>query len=146
MSIKDASKRASRESLEGKNPPPPVIPESTTIDPRVEIAIDFLKAHIHRRIPLTELAEVANLSPSHLSRLFKAQTGLSPGENLRKLRMESAGQLVAEGILSIKEILSTVGYKSKNHFVRDFRSSFRLSPTEYRKRAFDNRRVSNQVK
>src|ERR1700686_3603073 len=82
MSIKDASKRASTESLEGKNSAPPAVPENTTRYPRVEIAIGFMKANLHRRIPLTELAEVANLSPSHLGRLFKAQTRLTPGERL----------------------------------------------------------------
>jgi transcriptional regulator GlxA family with amidase domain len=125
------SKRASRESLEGKNPAPPV-PESTTSNPRVAIAIDFMKANLNRRIPLTELAEVANLSPSHLCRLFKAQTRRTPGEYLRNLRMEEAGYLAATGLLSIKEIMAKVGYKSKSHFVRDFRRCFHLAPSKYR--------------
>ena len=132
MSIEDASKRASRESLEGKNPPPPGVPESTVNNPRVEIAIDFMKVNLHRRIPLTELAEVANLSPSHLCRLFKAQTRLTPGEYLRSLRMEEAAYLAAAGRLSMKEIMAMVGYKSKSHFVRDFRRSFHVAPSKYR--------------
>ena len=141
MSIKDVGKRASGESLKGKNPHQHVVSEGAPQTARVQIATDFMKANLHRRIPLTELAEVANLSPSHLSRLFKAQTRLSPGEYLRRLRMETARQLVAAGLLSIKEIMAMVGYKSKSHFVRDFRASFRLAPSEYRKRAFVNRRV-----
>src|SRR5438270_10918058 len=132
MSIKDASKRASRESLEGKNPPSPVDSKSTTRNPRVEIAIDFMKANLHRRIPLPELAEVANLSQSHLCRLFKAQTRLTPGEYLRSLRMEEAAYLAAAGLLSVKEIMARVGYKSKSHFVRDFRRSFHVAPSKYR--------------
>jgi transcriptional regulator GlxA family with amidase domain len=141
MSIKDVSKRASRQSLKGKNPHQHVVSEGAPQSARVQIAIDFMKANLHRRIPLAELAEAANLSPSHVSRLFKAQTSLSPGEYLRRLRMEKAGCLVADGLLSIKEIMAMVGYKSKSHFVRDFRSSFRLAPSEYRKSAFVNRRV-----
>jgi transcriptional regulator GlxA family with amidase domain len=97
-----------------------------------------MEANLHRRIPLAELAAVANLSPSHLSRLFKLETRLSPGEYLRKLRMEKALELVAAGLLSIKEVMSVVGYKSKSHFVRDFRKSFRLAPSEYRKRALSS--------
>src|SRR5438309_1698621 len=141
MSIKDVSKRASGESLKGKNPHQYVVSEAAPQSARVQIATDFMKANLHRRVSLAELSEVANLSPSHLSRLFKAQTRLSPGEYLRRLRMEIARQLVAAGLLSIKEIMAMVGYKSKSHFVRDFRSSFRLPPSEYRKRAFVNRRV-----
>src|SRR5713101_2720940 len=94
MSIKEASKRASTESLNEENPHPPAVTEEALRDPRVQIAIDFMKANLHRRIALTELAEVANLSPSHLSRLFKIQTRLSPGEYLRRLRMEKARHLV----------------------------------------------------
>jgi transcriptional regulator GlxA family with amidase domain len=133
MSIKDVSKRASGESLIEKNPHTHFVPATALSDSRIQIAIDFMKANLHRRIPLTELAEVANLSPSHISRLFKTQTRLSPGEYFRRLRMEKARNLVAAGLLSVKEIMAVVGYKSKSHFVRDFRRSFRLAPSEYRK-------------
>jgi transcriptional regulator GlxA family with amidase domain len=133
MSIKEASKRASSESLKGKDPQHH-IPQSTIRNPRVRIAIDFMEANLHRRISLAELAEVANLSPSHLSRLFKIQTTLSPGEYLRRLRMEKSRHLLATTLLSMKEIMATLGYKSRSHFVRHFRRSFRLPPSEYRKR------------
>lgn len=133
MSIRDVSKRASRELLKGKSPHKRFISETALSDSRIQIATDFMKANLHRRIPLAELAEVANLSPSHISRLFKTQTRLSPGEYLSRLRMEKARQLVLAGLLSVKEIMAEVGYKSKSHFVRDFRRSFRLAPSEYRK-------------
>ena len=132
MSIKEASKRASSESLK-KNPHPYAVRESGPRNPRVRVAIDFMNANLHRRIPLAELAEVVNLSPSHLSRLFKTQTRLSPGEYLRRLRMEKARHLAATSLLSVKQIMAAVGYKSKSHFVRDFRRSFHLTPSEYRK-------------
>ena len=127
MSIEDAGKRA---SLEGRNPG---VPESTR-NRRVEIAIDFMKVNLHRRIPLAELAQAVNLSPSHLSRLFKTQTRLTPGEYLRRLRMEMARQFLETSLMSMKEIMALVGYKSRSHFVRDFKDSFRLPPSEYRKR------------
>src|SRR5438132_10518370 len=133
MSIKDVSKRASGELLKGKNPHTRFVSETALSDSRIQIATDFMKANLHRRIPLAELAEVANLSPSHISRLFKTQTRLSPGEYLSRLRMEKARHLVLVGLLSVKEIMAEVGYKSKSHFVRDFRRSFRLAPSEYRK-------------
>src|ERR1700732_4720038 len=82
MSIKDASKRASGELLKGKNPQTHFVSETALSDSRIQMAIDFMEANLHRKIPLAELAEVANLSPSHISRLFKTQTRLSPGEYL----------------------------------------------------------------
>jgi len=135
MSIKDVSKRASSESLKGKIPRPHVVSEGALRNPRVDIAIDFMKANLHRRIPLAELGRVANLSSSRLSHVFKIQTGLSPGEYLRRLKMEKARHLLATSLMSVKEIMAAVGYSNKSHFVRHFRRSFRLSPSEYRERA-----------
>jgi AraC-like DNA-binding protein len=97
--------------------------------------IDFLNANLHRRISLAGLAEEANISSSRLSHIFKTAVGLSPGEYLRRLRMEKARHLLATSPLRSKEIMAMAGYNSKSHFVRHFRKSFGLSPSEYRKAA-----------
>jgi transcriptional regulator GlxA family with amidase domain len=133
MSIKEARERASRESIKGKNPRRHAA-QSKLSNSRVQIVIDFMKANLHRRIPLAELAKVAHLSPSRLSHLFKTQTGVSPGGYLRRLKMEKARHLLATSLMSVKEIMAMMGYKSKSHFVRDFRRSFRLAPSECRDR------------
>jgi AraC-like DNA-binding protein len=52
--------------------------------------------------------------------------------------MEEALHLVSAGLLSIKEIMTRVGYRSKSHFVRDFKACFRLAPSDYRKRALSS--------
>jgi AraC-like DNA-binding protein len=102
-------------------------------DLRIQTVIDFMSVNLHRRFALTQLAKVVNLSPSHLSRLFKTQTGVSPGEYLINLRMEKAGQLLAG---TIKESTAEVGYHNKSNFVVQFKKHFGLPPSEYRKRAF----------
>ncbi len=105
---------------------------------RIQAVIDFMNTNLHRRIALTELAGIASLSPSHLFRLFKLQTGLPPGEYLIKLRMEKARHLLATSFLSIKQVMATLGYdtSSRGNFVRKFKSYFDLTPSEYRKRFF----------
>jgi transcriptional regulator GlxA family with amidase domain len=108
--------------------------ESTVRNPRVQIVIDFINDNLQRKISLTELTQVANLSASHLTRLFKTHTGLTPGEYLRRLRMEKARHLIATSVLSIKQIMALAGYNNKTHFGRHFRRSFDLSPSEYRRR------------
>jgi AraC family transcriptional regulator len=102
-------------------------------DPRVDIVIDFMNANLERKVSLKELADVASLSQSHLSRLFKTQTEMSPGEYLIRLRMERARQHLATSLLSIKQVMAKVGYYNKSHFARQFRRCFHLSPSEYRK-------------
>ena len=134
MSItKKSSEDANNESGNRNQQQKAVGPEGTIQDRRVRAVIDFMNANIHRRIPLTELAEVVNLSTSHLSHLFRSETRVPPGEYLSRLRVEKARHLLATSFLSVKQIMATVGYNSKSHFVRRFRKSCGLAPSKYRK-------------
>jgi AraC-like DNA-binding protein len=113
--------------------PEPITNIIPSPDPRVEVVIDFMNANLERKVPLGELASVANLSVSRLSHLFKTQTEMSPGEYLIRLRMGKARQLLATSLLSIKQVMAKAGYYNKSHFARHFRRSFHFSPSEYRK-------------
>ena len=139
MSIKQETKRASARSLKPQIREPQTIYEAPIPDqrqdPRIRIVLDFLNANLHRRIRLTELAEAAKISPSRLSHLFKTEMGLSPGQYLMRLRMQKAGTLLATSRLSVKQIMAAAGYDDKSLFVRHFRRSFGLAPSEYRKAA-----------
>jgi two-component system response regulator YesN len=95
-----------------------------------------MNSHLERQISLADMASVTRLSPSHLSHLFKTQTGLSPGDYLRRLKMEKASQLLATTLLSIKEIMAIVGYNNRSNFLRHFRRYYDVAPSEYRERNY----------
>jgi transcriptional regulator GlxA family with amidase domain len=102
-------------------------------DPRVLEVIDFMKANLHRKLTSKDLAEAADLSVSHLFRLFKAETRLTPKQYLIELRMARAGELITKSRLSMKEIMGQVGYDTYKNFLNRFKKSFRVSPSQYRK-------------
>lgn len=132
---------ATTESEKADYPEDSVVTANTSHNPRVQIVIEFMSANLDRRVSLTELAGVGSLSASHLSHLFKTETGLSPGEYLRRLRMEKARHLLATGLLSIKQIMAIVGYTNRSNFLRHFRRYFVLAPSEYRKHAYNSHRA-----
>lgn len=123
-------------SDEQKHSEASVVAGSTVRNPRIQTAIHFMNSNLERPISLAEMASVARLSPSHLSHLFKTQTGLSPGEYLRRLRMEKASHLLATTLLSIKEIMAMVGYNDRGNFLKYFRRYFDCAPSEYRQRNY----------
>lgn len=150
MSIKHRRKRASARSPKSQTHKPQGIPEAPIKepqltpeapiqdpiqDPRIQVVLDFLHANLHRRIRLNELAEAAKLSTWRLSHLFKTEMGLSPRKYLMRLRMQKASTLLITSRLSVKQIMATAGYDDKSLFVRHFRRSFGLAPSEYRKAA-----------
>jgi AraC-like DNA-binding protein len=127
----------SRPEIEQKYDAQSEAPENVIGKARVRTVINFMSANLHRRMSLNELASVVNLSRSGFSRLFKTETGVSPGEYLIRLKMERACQLLeATTFLSIKQIMAEVGYYNKGNFVRQFKRYFYITPSEYRKRAF----------
>ena len=95
-----------------------------------------LKAwHNRGSVRLCDVARNVRLSPFHLERLIKAQTGLTFAHHLRRIRLRRAEQLLASGDYPIKEIAVAVGYTSTSTFDRAFKPTFRCSPKQWRSAA-----------
>jgi AraC-like DNA-binding protein len=82
-----------------------------------------------------DLAAQLHLSPSHLQRLFKHETGLRMGEWLITFRLQKAAYLLANSYLSVKEVARAAGYEHVSSFIRAFERRYVLTPTRYRERA-----------
>jgi two-component system response regulator YesN len=102
------------------------------MDGRVQKAVALMKDSLHRELPLSEIAQSVNLSSWHLCHLFKSETGMSPTQYLKWLRMQWAKELLETTFLSVKEIRDKVGARDESHFVRNFKSFYGLSPMQYR--------------
>lgn len=135
-SIVAISRRETERESEGASP----APNNAINSARVRAVIEFMRANLHRKITLAELANRVNLSASHFSHVFKAETGFAPIEHLINLRMEKAGDLLATTFLSVKEIMANVGYDNRANFLRRFEKDYDVTPTEYRRRAFARER------
>ena len=107
------------------------------MDPRVARSIDRMREQLHRALRVVELADVVGLSVSQLTRLFREETGSTPGQYLHQLRMERARILVERSSLSIDEIMTQVGIADRGHFARDFRRAHGCSPRALRLRLSD---------
>jgi len=80
-----------------------------------------------------DLAMEVHLSPSHLQRLFKHETGVSIGGWLHEQRLQRAAHLLMNSHMSVKEIAYTIGYEHASSFVRAFGRRFAQAPAHYRK-------------
>jgi AraC-like DNA-binding protein len=84
---------------------------------------------------ISDLAARLHLSPSHLQRIFKRETGVRLGEWLIAQRLHEAAYLLANSYLSVKEIAGAAGYEHVSSFIRAFERRYVLTPTRYRERA-----------
>ena len=102
------------------------------MDRRVHAVISLMEGSLGQRISLDQLARSVNLSPWWLCHLFKTETGLSPLQYLKALRMNHAKTLLETTFLSVKQIMNEVGLSDPSHFVRDFKSTYGTSPATFR--------------
>ncbi|MBQ8637749.1 MAG: response regulator [Lachnospiraceae bacterium] len=93
---------------------------------------DYINQNYYKDISRQELADMFYFSTAYFSRFFKKETGLNFIDYLTTTRMEKAIELL-NSRTSIDEIARKVGYKSRNHFILNFRQYTSMSPTEYRK-------------
>jgi AraC family transcriptional regulator of arabinose operon len=111
-----------------------------TAHPVIERAMDYLRRTWTdgcRSCSLAELAGAAGSSPTHLSRLFRAELGVSPGWALRVLRLQRSAMLLTRTSSSVQAISALVGFATPFHFSDTFHRHYRMSPTAYRKRAME---------
>ncbi len=93
---------------------------------------EFVRENLSRDLGLTEIAEVADLSPFHFARAFKQTMGLTPHQYLTRQRIEQAKQLLATTSLPLVEISLAAGFKNQSHFTTIFRRLTSMTPGAYR--------------
>lgn len=89
--------------------------------------------HNYQTVTLASLAELFHYSGPHLCTLIKQNTGHTFTGLIKRLRLAEAIDYLTNTNLKIGEIAEKVGYNSADHFSRVFRSTYKMSPQEYRK-------------
>jgi signal transduction histidine kinase/DNA-binding response OmpR family regulator/predicted negative regulator of RcsB-dependent stress response len=78
-----------------------------------------------------ELAGDVNMSRMQLHRKTKALTDQSPGEFLRRFRLERAKQLLSVPGTQVSEVCFQVGFNNVSHFSKAFKDFTGITPTEF---------------
>lgn len=89
---------------------------------------EYNDSHLHERIALETLAEIAQLSVYHFARAFRESVGMPPHAYIVRRRIERAQRLLRSTDLSLSEIALKVGFTDQSHFSRHFRRLTGMSP------------------
>lgn len=94
----------------------------------------YIGLHLNGPLPLERLCLVANMSSSHLRRVFKQLTGESIGGYIQRQRLERVAHTLLTTGLQVSEIIAGSGYHTKHSLAKAFTAHFGMSPTRYRKK------------
>jgi LacI family transcriptional regulator len=94
----------------------------------------FIRENIHRPIGVDDVVDQSAISRRHIERRFRGALGRTIGEEIQRVRIETAQRLLAETDLSMAQIAESAGYSSGKHFATAFRREMQLTPSAYRDR------------
>ena len=94
-------------------------------------AQQFISNHVQEKLSVPMVAKGVDVSPSYLTALFHKHLQISPGEYIRRIKLQQSKQMIREGNLNFTEIAASLQYSTVHHFSRQFKEKFGLTPTEY---------------
>jgi len=96
-------------------------------------AQQYVSSHIREKLSVPTVARMVDVSPSYLTALFHKNLQISPGEYIRRIKLQESKQMIRENSMNFSEIAATLKYSTVHHFSRQFKDKFGITPTEYAK-------------
>lgn len=99
----------------------------------IQRAQQYITAHVREKLTVPDIAKGIDVSASYLTALFNKHLQISPGEYLRRIKLQESKQMIREGNLNMTQIAAELQYSTIHHFSRQFKEKFGITPSEYAK-------------
>ena len=93
----------------------------------------YVQAHFCEPLSMTIVSNQVSMNYSLFSHLFKQYTGTNFVSYIQELRVNEAKRLLETTDDRVVELCYKVGFQDDKHFLKVFKASTGLSPTEYRR-------------
>jgi AraC family transcriptional regulator len=95
-------------------------------------AHELINDRCDENVTVTEIADAVGIHPLHLARTFRKFFDCSPGEYLRKCRIELASNLLINSKKPLVEIALSSGFGDQSQFTRSFKQHTGITPAKFR--------------
>ncbi len=109
-------------------------PEPAPYEARILRVLDHIHSHPGSDLSLDALADLAAMSRFHWHRVFRAVTGETPADAVRRIRMGRAAWWLIGTDWPIRKVARACGYPALPSFSRIFTEATGLTPAAYRNR------------
>ena len=101
--------------------------------PFIESAVKYIQKNFANDISLSGVAEMHSVSPEHLSRRFKKETGFGFSEYVTLIRLQTAEYMLRDSSdVSVSEVAYHCGFNDSNYFSDRFKREYGMSPLKFR--------------
>ena len=106
--------------------------DNNSIDAQIQ---HYIRENISRPLSVAHLRSVFHLSHSEIYNIFKEYFDCTPADYIKKSRLKYACKLLATTDLPINRVAVLSGIPDYNYFSKIFKSTYNISPSEYRKKS-----------
>ncbi len=106
----------------------------TIPDEDVLAAVRYIRERVHTRVSVNDLLRAVPVNRRYLERKFKEHIGRTPLQEIRRVRVEKAKELLSGSDLSIPAVARHSGFASPERFCNVFHAITGMAPTVYRKK------------
>ena len=97
----------------------------------------YVAEHVYDHLTVPIVADRARVSASYLTALFRKNLHISPGDYIRRAKLQESRRLIRDNQMNFTEIARVLHYSTVHHFSRQFKDKFGISPTEYAQKVRD---------
>lgn len=106
--------------------------EASSVHPLKPIMREFIEENFTCDLQLKTLAQLLHYHEKYLGRLFRQEFGMSFHRYLISRRLEQAERLLCRSNQTVSWIAQQTGFNSVSFFIREFRKTYGMTPTQYR--------------
>ena len=99
---------------------------------RIQKVKQYVVDHYPEHLKLSDLAELAGMSPVSFSRFFHQRTGRTLSEYIVDIRLGFAARMLVDSPKNISEICYECGFNNLSNFNRIFKARRNCTPREFR--------------
>lgn len=100
---------------------------------KIQEAVAYIHENFRKDLNMAMVSNYVSMNYSLFSLAFKSVTGVNFVNYLKDIRIKEAKRLLEETEYKVQEIGKMVGYENDKHFMKLFKSTCGISPSEYRK-------------
>ncbi|MEW4370706.1 AraC family transcriptional regulator [Paenibacillus kandeliae] len=101
-------------------------------DRRFRQVLEWIKLHIGGDLTVHEVAEQFGYTPDHVTRLFRKRLGISTLKYINDMKISRSKELLLHSDASIKEIAYTLHFQDEKYFMKLFKATEGITPSQYR--------------
>lgn len=115
-------------------------PAKNNIPRKICQLTEWIHTHYDQNITVDSLAKQYHYHPTYLTALFKQYTGYPVSSYVNHMRITAAKNILcSKATLSIREVASMCGFQDEKYFMRVFKQSEGMTPSEYRNAFYEKK-------